>query len=97
MSDDDGDVGTALEGLGSLKLPRRERACAQCEFSARENPDRVCRKEPPKVFLFMVPVGGGAALQRPGQPAMQIITQTCFPVVRDDQWCGGFQPRFRDS
>jgi len=100
MPEDDAEaaeVGTALQGLGSLKLPSRERACAQCEFSAREQTDRVCRKDPPKVFLFMLPAGGPGALQRPGQAPMQIITQTCFPVVRDDQWCGEFQPRLRHS
>ncbi len=82
----------SLEGLGRIVLPARrvERACSACDLSAKEGNDRVCRARPPTVQMFMVP----AMMPGPGgrpQQGMQITSQTGFPVMRDDQWCGEFR------
>lgn len=98
MSDTDQPVVLdGLNGIGRLVLKsgaKRSRVCAECTFSAVEGKDRVCRVDPPKVFLFMVPVvaPSGLGLNGPRQQGMQIISQTAFPVVRNDQWCGKFEP-----
>lgn len=69
------------------------RSCLGCRDSDVEGKDRVCRHDPPKVFMFMIPVmQAGIPGMRP-QQGMQIQSNTQFPVVRDNQWCGKFVPR----
>lgn len=78
----------------AFALPNRERCCAGCRFSAKEQKDRVCRYDIPHTAMFMVPVMGPP--MRPGAPptqSMQMTTQTWFPVVVDSQWCGKFEAR----
>lgn len=78
----------------TFALPNRERCCAGCRFSAKEQKDRVCRFNPPNTTMFMIPIAGPP--MRPGMPpqqGMQVQTQTWFPVVVDSQWCGKFEPR----
>lgn len=73
-----------------LSVLSKIRSCAACFYSAKEGQDRVCRIEPPSVFMFLVP------MQSPIRPGMQGIAPksfTQFPVVADDQWCGKFSPR----
>lgn len=75
---------------------KTHRSCAGCSSSAKEGNDRVCRGDMPRVFMFLMPVAPPAHLVKPGQqgiPSYQFVTQTCFPVVRDDGWCKKFEPR----
>ena len=84
-----------LSGLVPFELPRSRlaRSCAACEFGVKEDKDRVCRKNPPQVSHLAVPMVQPGTVVRPPQQGIQIISQTQFPVVRDDQWCGAFQGR----
>lgn len=85
-----------LDGLQPFKspaLPKRDpRACASCQFSAKEGKDRVCRFEPPKLFFFPMQTMAMGPSQRP-VPAMEPKFFTCFPIVMDHQWCGKFSMR----
>jgi hypothetical protein len=77
----------------AFEVPKLSRVCAGCQNSAREGKDRVCRFEPPKVFMFMVPTMSRPLPGLAPQQGFQITTQTAFPVVRDDQWCSKFHAR----
>lgn len=70
-----------------------DRACASCDFSAKEGKDRVCRFEPPRPFMFMVPMMQSPMPGLKPQQGFQITTHTAFPVVRDDAWCAKHEPR----
>lgn len=83
-----------LEGLNRLAIrsaAKVETACAQCRFSAKEGKDRVCRFEPPRLSMFMIPIMKPPVPGLSSQQGLQFVTQTGFPVVRDDQWCGKFE------
>jgi hypothetical protein len=93
MEDDVIDLG-GLEPVGWMRVRNLiERVCAQCAFSVKEDKDRVCRVEPPRVFMFMVPVTQAPVPGLRPQQGFQITSHSQFPVVRDDQWCGKHEPR----
>jgi len=84
-------LGTLAPVKSSLLLFKARGTCAGCEFSAKEGVDRVCRFEPPEVFMFLVPtmVPGTRGPQQGLSP--QSFTQ--FPIVQDGQWCGRYEDR----
>lgn len=95
MTDGEDDTLTGLESLqpiapltpeGRLIRPTMRTTCAGCEYSAKEGPDRVCRIDPPKVFMFLLP----QTIMSPKGPTQGVMPQsfTQFPVVQDGQWCG---------
>lgn len=90
-----GDLTGGLQPLamGRIKLPpKREKVCATCRFAEKVNAARECRIKSPSVTMIALPQMG--ADQR-GQMVQQIGVQafTQFPVMRDDQWCGQWEPR----
>lgn len=86
-----------IEGLNNIvpvkssPLLRGRGTCAECEFSAKEQVDRVCRLEPPKVFMFPVP--GMMMTPQGPRPGHELKSFTQFPIVLDGQWCGKHEYR----
>ena len=82
-----------------IKLPtvRRNRACAACEFSVKEQNDLTCHRMPPQLTFMGLPQQVPAALGRPGGSGIAIQNFTGFPIVRPDQWCGEFRPKGGNS
>ena len=104
MSDETLTVGSIeLGGLLPItpKVPLFEmpakKSCRECEFSAVESGDRVCRRGPPQTTFIMVPEQ--KMVPTPQGPrsvqAMAIRNFTGFPVVQHEQWCGEFRQKVR--
>lgn len=60
--------------------------CDTCKFSNLilngNRPVTICRRQPPRV------IGNFIGLQNAGQLTFQEFTNTVWPVVSKDDWCG---------
>lgn len=79
-----------INGLETLQpvpkfIPGRT-LCGCCDYSAKEGQDRVCRFDPPKVFMFPLPTM--VPTPRGPQQGTELKTFSAFPIVQDGQWCG---------
>jgi hypothetical protein len=103
MTDDDVmtvgsiDLGDLLPVRPRTILTPARRSCRECDYSAMEGPDRVCRFNPPQVTFIAVP--GQKAVNTPQGmrtvPALELKNFTGFPIVQHEQWCGQFAPKVR--
>ena len=64
----------------------RTQTCSACKFSEAEAGQRFCHRMPGVASPMMMPHSGS-----PG--GVRVGFYTCWPVVKDEEWCGEYRPR----
>ena len=68
-------------------MPRivRTNTCSRCKHSELETGGRYCHMVPPVSSPIIVPL--------PEPPGFKVGFFTCWPVVKDDEWCAQWKPQ----
>jgi hypothetical protein len=80
--------------IPAIQMP--DPSCSTCKWGAKAkgSPHYECRRYPPQLTSFPVPVQGPPRIGMPGVVQMQVQDRAAFPTVRSDSLCGEYQPSF---
>lgn len=83
----DADLPEIENGSGAQRLAR----CATCDASQfpKKGGMGECRKKPPTVMIFLIPMQNPITKQMTPTP----LAQTAWPSVREDNWCKDYEPK----